>query len=97
MSRVRSEATGTDTPSPFALRCACGEPVWIDSNALEFTFVGTWEPSLIVVEVYVAQVTCPCGVQHHVERHKTDGWGGARDELFAGEPTSTLQAAMRSE
>lgn len=95
-ARIRSQAVGGASAMPFAIRCAaCAEPVWIDAGPLEFTFVDTWEPSLIVTEIYAATARCVCGEAHHVERHLTNGYGGAREELFAGVPTDLYRAALR--
>jgi hypothetical protein len=63
-------------PEPLRWPCpACGTTHPLDTDTLDFTFVETWEPSLVVIDIYHALLRCPCGATHRIELHRGDGLG----------------------
>lgn len=71
MYRMRS-ATGT-----LGLRClTCDADATLNVQELRdlpFTLLDSWEPGLIVDDLYEATTVCPCGAEWHLRLRLIDG------------------------
>jgi len=62
----------------LSMRCeSCSATTTIDVRDLALSWLETWEPSLIVDEIYGATTQCACGAAWELRLHLIDGYVSA--------------------